>query len=94
MSLCTEDLARKLKLSGESRPLSLNSVEGSGPRRVALKTTLKLTALAQDSDPATVTASEVWTVPRLNGPSTQVSTRARAEWRHLEWLDLAFAQPG
>ena len=94
VSLCTQDLAEKLELRGETRPLSLNNVEGSGPRRVAMKTSLKLTALAKDSDPATVTASEVWTVPRLNVPSTQISTSARAEWGHLKGLDLALAQPG
>ena len=94
VSLCTEELARRLKLSGETRPLSLNNVEGTGPRRASLKTSLQLTALARDSDPATVTASEVWTVPKLNIHSSEISGSTRAQWHHLEGLDLSFARPG
>ena len=93
VSLCTEELARKLKLKGETRPLSLNNVESSGRRRMALKTTLKLTPLARDSAPGTVTASDVWTVPRLNVPSPQINSTSRAQWGHLAGLDISFAHP-
>ena len=93
VSLCTEKLARKLKLKGETRPLSLNNVENSGQRRMALKTSLKLTPLARDSEPGDVTASEVWTVPRLNVPSPQISSTSRAQWQHLTGLDISLARP-
>ena len=93
VSLCTEELARKLSLKGETRPLSLNNVENSGQRRMALKTSLKLTPLARDSRPGAVTASEVWTVPRLNVPSPQISPASRAQWKHLTGLDISFARP-
>ena len=93
VSLCTENIARKLKLKGEAQPLSLNNVEGSGQRRMALKTSMKLTPLARDSEPGSIMATEVWTVPRLNVPSPQISSRTRAQWQHLEGLDITLARP-
>lgn len=93
VSLCTENLARKLNLEGESRLLSLNNVENSGQRRMALKTSLKMTPLARDSEPGLITATEVWTVPRLNVPSPQISSATRARWQHLKDLDITFARP-
>ena len=93
VSLCTESLARKLDLRGETRSLSLNSVESSGRRRMALKTSLKMAPLARDSNPDFVTASEVWTVPRLNVPSPHISAKAREQWEHLKGLDISFARP-
>ena len=93
ISLCTEKLARKLDLKGEAQPLSLNNVENSGKRRVALKTSLQLTPLARDSETGSVTADEVWTVPRLNVPSPQISAKTRAQWHHLKGLDITFARP-
>ena len=93
VSLCTEQLAKKLNLKGETRPLSLNNVETSGQRRMALKTSLKLTPLSRDSGPGAVTASEVWTVPHLNVPSPQISSTSRAQWQHLTGLDISLARP-
>ncbi|XP_043206456.1 uncharacterized protein LOC122372869 [Amphibalanus amphitrite] len=88
-SLCTDRLAEKLQLTGEVRPLSLNNVEGSGPQRMAMKTSVKLTALAEDSETRSVTVNEVWTVPRLNVPVPQLSSSARSKWLHLNGLDIA-----
>ena len=92
-SLCTERLAKKLQLKGEIRPLSLSNVEGSGPQRSAMKTSLKLTPLAKGSESGSVTANEVWTVPRLNVPVPQLSSSARSKWRHLNGLDIAAVGP-
>ena len=93
VSLCTENLARKLNLKGERRFLSLNNVESSGQRRMALKASMELTPLARDSEPGSLTVTEVWTVPRLNVPSPQISSATRARWQHLKDLDITFARP-
>ncbi|KAF0292528.1 hypothetical protein FJT64_009498 [Amphibalanus amphitrite] len=60
---------------------------------MALKTSLKLTPLSRDSGPGAVTASEVWTVPHLNVPSPQISSTSRAQWQHLNGLDISLARP-
>ena len=78
-SLCTEKLAKQLKLSGQTAPLCLNNVEGSEPKRIALKTTLKLSPLARDSESTQVSVNEVWTVPALNIPAPQINQSVRSK---------------
>ena len=58
-----------------------------------MKTSLKLTPLAKGSESRSVTASEVWTVPRLNVPVPQLSSSARSKWQHLNGLDIAAVGP-
>lgn len=92
-SLCTENLAKKLKLTGKSESLRLNNVEGGGPQRIAMRTALKLTPLARESSRTPVVADEVWTVPKLNIPVPQISRSARAKWHHVKNLDISLPRP-
>ena len=92
-SLCTEKLADKLNLTGETESLRLNNVEGGGPQRIALRTTLKLTPLARESKHNEVVANEVWTVPKLNIPVPQINNSVKSEWHHVKNLDIALPKP-
>ncbi|XP_043215496.1 uncharacterized protein LOC122378464 [Amphibalanus amphitrite] len=93
VSLCSEDILKTLKLEGEAQSLCLDNIEGTGRTRTALKVALELHPLSRDATTTSITVDEVWTVPTLSVPSPKISRTERAEWKHIEGLDIRDVRP-
>ena len=87
-SLCAEDVLRRLSITGQAEPLCLNNVEGTGTKRIAVRTSLQISPLTDSERTERVTVSEVFSVRKLNVRPQKIDWTERNEWKHLAGIPL------
>ncbi|XP_043241080.1 uncharacterized protein LOC122391342 [Amphibalanus amphitrite] len=87
-SLCTEDVLRRLGITGEPEELRLNNVEETGEKRMSVRTTLTVSPVAAADGEERLTVPEVFSVKKLNLRPQRIDWREKHNWKHLAGISI------
>ncbi|KAF0296812.1 Protein kinase DC2 [Amphibalanus amphitrite] len=87
-SSSTEDVLRRLGITGEPEELRLNNVEETGEKRMSVRTTLTVSPVAAADGEERLTVPEVFSVKKLNLRPQRIDWREKHNWKHLAGISI------